>query len=501
MDGASKFVRGDAIAGIIILAVNIFGGIVLGVTRHDMSLAAAANVFTKLSVGDGLVSQIPALVVSLAAGLLVSKGGTRGSADQAFFSQLGRYPRALLLAGILMGAMSLVPGLPFATLAMFSGVLIFASFAIPGQIARATAEAAAAAQRSRDTDAEAAGASVKDQLRAAVIELSIGRQLANAVMPSHEELAQRVTRIRLKFASSYGFVVPEIKLSSPLDLSPRRYQIRIHGAAAASAEIPADERLIIYGDGPKPDFPGTETVEPAYGLPAMWISPSYVEEASRSGFSPIDPASIVLTHLSETVRNNLAQLFSYRDMQALLEGLDPEYRKLLDEICPSVITRSGLQAVLKLLLNERVTIRNLNLILEAVSEIAPHSRRPEQIAEHVRIRLAAQICDELVVNGAIPVIRLGARWDQAFHERLKPDPRGGGTEFDVDPAMVEQFAREAVGVIRKHMTHGDRFALLTTPDARPYVRMIIERSFAMLPVLSNLEIARGIELRVLGSIS
>lgn len=499
MDGASKFVRGDAIAGIIILVVNIFGGIIIGVTRHDMSIAYAANVFTKLSVGDGLVSQIPALLVSLAAGLLVSKGGTRGSANHAFFSQLGRYPRALLLAGVLMGALSLAPGLPFLTLATFAGLLIFASLAIPRQVAQAAA--AAAAQKLSETEVESAGASVKEKLRTASIELGIGRQLATAVMPSHDELSQRVTRMRIKFATSYGFVVPEIKLSSPLDMPPRRYQIRIHGAAAAGAEIPTDERLIIYGDGPKPDFPGTETVEPAFGLPAMWISPSYLDEASRCGYSPIDPASIVLTHLSETVRNNLAQLFSYKDMQALLDGVDPEYRKLLDEICPSMITRSGLQAVFKLLLSERVTIRNLNLILEAVSEIAPHSRRPEQIAEHVRVRLAAQICDELLVDGALPVIRLGARWDQAFHEKLKTDARREVVEFDIDPVMVESFVREAVTAIRARMTQGERFALLTMPDARPYVRMIIERYFPMLPVISNLEVARGIDLRVLASIS
>lgn len=499
MDGASKFVRGDAIAGIVILAVNVIGGILLGVTRHGMTIADAANVYTKLSVGDGLVSQIPALVVSLAAGLLVSKGGTRGSADQAFFAQLGRYPRALLVAGVLLAALAVMPGLPFAPLACFSAALLFASRAIPARLA-ADAEASAA-RASESVDAEAARQSVRKQLNPASIELCIGRQLAATIMPSHDELSQRVMRIRQKFATGYGFVIPEIKLSTPLDLSPRRYQIRIYGALAASSEIPVDDHLIIYGGAGKPDFPGAETIEPAYGLPAMWISSSYVEEAARSGYSPVDPASIVLTHLSETVRGNLGRLLSYRDMQALLDGLDTEYRKLLDEICPSTISRSGLQAVLKLLLNERVTIRNLNLVLEAVAEIAPHTRRPEQIAEHVRIRLAPQICDDLAIDGALHVLRLGARWDLAFREKLKPDARGEALDFDVDPIMVENFAKEALSTIKPRISRGERFALLTVPEARPYVRMIIERSFPSLPVLSNLEIAPGMETRILGSMS
>lgn len=501
MDGASKFVRGDAIAGLIILAVNIVGGIVIGVTRHGMSVADATSIFTKLSVGDGLVSQIPALIVSLAAGLLVSKGGTRGSTDQAVFGQLGRRPRALFFSALLMGVFALAPGMPFAPFALIAGLLAFVGYAVPRHLARAAAAEQAMQTADRNAAADAERNSVREHLRPVEIELSVGQQLAARIMPSHVELAHRVTKIRRKFATVYGFVIPDIKLGSSLALDPRTYQIRLHGAVAASANIPVGDFLIVHGDSPKPDFPGIEAEEPAFGMPALWISPSYVDEAVRLGHSPVDTTSVVLTHLSETIRSNLSQLLSYKDMRGLLDRLEPEYRKLLDDICPSLITLSGLQSVLKLLLAERVSIRNLNLILEAVAEIAPHARRAEQIVEHVRVRLAPQICDEIASDGVLSVLKLGERWDGAFHERLRRDAKGEAVDFDIDPAMVEAFVRESAAIVRQHLESGDRFALLAAPDARPYVRMILERSFPSLAVLSSLEVARGARLNVIGSLS
>ena len=501
MDGASKFVRGDAIAGLIILAVNIFGGIAIGVFRHNMSPADAADIFTKLSVGDGLVSQIPALIVSLAAGLLVSKGGTRGSADEAVLGQLGRHPRALFLAGALTGVLALIPGLPFLPFAALGALMAFVGYAVPRQLAAREARNEAQRIAEERAAAEAERDSVKEHLRPIEIELCVGKQLGARIMPTYDELSQRVAKLRRKFAARYGFVVPDIKLANIMSLPPRAYQIRIHGAVVASGETPVGDYLVIYGDGEKPDLPGEDVHEPAFGMKAMWISPAFVAEAKRAGYTPVDDVSVMLTHLSEAIRNNLAQLLSYKDMRALLDRLEPEYRKLLDEICPTHITLSGIQGVLKLLLAERVSIRNLNLILEAIAEIAPHARRAEQIVEHVRIRIAPQICDELMSDGALPVLRLGNRWDLAFHKHLKRDAKGEAVEFDIDPTMVEDFVREAAAAIRGRVEQGEHFALVATPDARPYVRMIIERIFPTLPVLSHLEIARGVEIRALGAIS
>jgi flagellar biosynthesis protein FlhA len=501
MDGASKFVRGDAIAGLVILAVNIFGGIVIGATRHNMPLSEAADVFTKLSVGDGLVSQIPALIVSLSAALLVSKGGTRGAAEVAVLNQLVKYPRALFVAALLMFVLALVPGLPFFPFALLGGLLAFAGYTVPKKLALEEARQKAKVSEAELRNQEEAKTSVKESLKSAEIELCLGKQLSAKLLVSHNELSHRVTKIRRKFAKQYGFVVPDIKLSDSLLIPPKSYQIKLHGTVVSSSELRIGDNLVVIGDGHRPDFPCEEIREPAFGMKAVWISEALNGELKRDGFNPVDNISVLLTHLSEVIRNNLSQLLSYKDMRALLDRLGPEYKRLIDDICPSQISYSGLQAVLKLLLSERVSIRNLNLILEAVAEIAPHVRRAEQVTEHVRMRMAQQICGDLLEDGVLKVLRLGNRWDLAFHQSLKRDSKGEVMEFDLDPAMVEQFSREASAVIRERMDHGQHFVLVATPEARPYVRMVVERLFATLPVLSHLEIARGVEVKSLGSIA
>jgi flagellar biosynthesis protein FlhA len=501
MDGASKFVRGDAIAGLIILAVNIFGGIIIGVTRHGLSLSAASDIFTKLSVGDGLVSQIPALIISLAAGMLVAKGGTRGSTDKAVLGQLSGYPVALFMAALMMFVLGVIPGLPFLPFAILGGLMAFVGVAIPNRQAKDRAIVAAAdAAREEKARAEQK-TSIKEQLKSAEIELCLSKELTATLLGQYEEIASRVAKMRRKFARQYGFVVPEIKLTDDIRAPAKTYQIRIHGTVVATQELKTHEFLVIVGDGRRPNVPGDDVREPAFGMKAMSISQAYLKDVKREGFKPIDAVSVLLTHLSEVIHNNLAQLLSYKDMRALLDRLEPEYKRLVDEMCPSQISYSGMQAVLKLLLAERVSIRNLSLILEAIAEVAPHVRRPEQIVEHVRIRLAQQICGEIQEQGVLRVLRLGNRWDLVFHQSLKRDAKGDVVEFDIDPRLMEQFATEASAAIRGRMEDKHVFALVTTAETRTYVRMIVERMFPTLPVLSQLEIARGFEVKSLGSIS
>ncbi len=501
MDGASKFVRGDAIAGLIITAVNIFGGILIGATRYDMSVGEAADVFTKLSVGDGLVTQIPALIVSLAAGLLVSKGGTRGSADKAVLGQLGTYPRALFVAAALMVILALVPGLPVLPFAALAALMAFTGYTIPRKLAEKKAREEAKATAETNRKQIETKDSVKESLKTAEIELCLGKQLGAQMLSSHGELAHRVNKMRRKFAERYGFVVPDIRLTDSLTMAPKTYEIKIHGTVVAAHELRVGELLVITGKDKIIDLPGEETREPAFGMPGMWLAKTYEDEIRRSGLTPVDNKTVILTHLSEVIRNNLPQLLSYKDMRALLNRLDPEYKRLIDDICPAHISYSGLQAVLKLLLAERVSIRNLHLILEAVAEIAPHVRRSEQVVEHVRMRMAQQICGDLSEGGKLKVLRLGNRWDLAFHESLKRDAKGEVVEFDIEPQLVEKFGSELSAIVRDRMAAGENFVLVTAPEARSYVRMIVERLFPTLPVLSHLEIARGVEIQTVGSVS
>jgi flagellar biosynthesis protein FlhA len=501
MDGASKFVRGEAIAGLIILAINIFGGIVIGYVRHGMSISEAADVFIKLSVGDGLVSQIPALIVSLAAGLLVSKGGTRGSVDKAIFGQLGAHPRALYVAAALLTFLAMTPGLPAVPFLTLGALLALSGQAMSRQ--RLNAEQGAQqllfdARKEKDKVEEN---SVKSSLKTAEIELLFGKQLATSLLPEQQELAYRMSKMRKKFASQYGFVVPEVRVNEDLSVPGKSYQIRIHGTGVAAFELRLGEILALVGEGEMPGIPGEEIKEPAFGMRALSAPASFEEDFKRLNLPTVDNMGVVLTHLSEVIRNNLPQLLSYKDTKALVDRLDPEYRKLTDEICTAHISYPGLQSVLKLLLAERVSIRNLHLIIEAIAEVAPHMRRSEKIVEHVRMRIAQQLCGDIAENGALNVLRLGHRWELALHEGLKRDAKGEIAEFDLNPQLLETFGNEVSAAVRAQLDKGHTFAVITSADARPYARMIIERLHPSLPVLSHAEVAKGMELRIIGSVS
>jgi flagellar biosynthesis protein FlhA len=502
MDGASKFVRGDAIAGIIITAVNIFGGIIIGVTQHDLALDRAVDTFVKLSVGDGLVTQMPALIVALAAGLLVSKGGTQGSTEGVIISQFGNYPRALLLSGGVMAVLATAPGLPLLPFAAIGGLLMFVSIGLTRQRAAAdlAVRTAKTASQSMSTEEQSRQA-IREQLKTTEIEICFGKQISTVLMRHSSDLPQRVAKMRRKFAKQYGFVVPEIKLAEDMSVAPKSYQIKVHGTVVASAELRLGDVLVVVGDGPKPDTPGDETREPAFGMKALWVPDIFTSALKREGFVPVENTSVLLTHVAEVIRNSLAQLLSYRDLRALLDRLDPEYRKLLDEICPSQISYSGLQGVLKMLLAERISIRNLHLILEAVAEIAPFSRKAEQIAEHVRVRLSTQICGDLSEGNYLKIVRLGNRWELAFHQALKRDQKGDVVEFDIDPRLIEQFGADLSRVVQPLMDAGHQFVLVTAAETRPYVHTVTERLYGTLPVLSHLEISRGVQIQSLGSVS
>ncbi len=307
--------------------------------------------------------------------------------------------------------------------------------------------------------------------------------------------------MRRNFARDYGFVFPDIKLADDFDVDQKSYQIRIQGALVASGELRLRHHLIIIGDGRAPDLLGEETLDPAFGVRAMWIPDVMLEEARRQGFAPIDPVSALLTHLSETLRNSLAQLLTYRDVRVLIERLEPEYRRLLDDIVPNLISHSTLQGVLKLLLSERVSIRNLELVLEGIAEIAPFARRAEAIAEHVRVRLGSQICSDHAIKGTLCVLRLGTRWDLFFHEHIKRDAKGELIGFDADPGQMERFSLDAGAAIRERMDKGESFVILTGPEARPYVRLMLARAFPSQAILSHMEIAGGVHIKSLGAIS
>ncbi len=500
MDGASKFVRGDAIAGLIITAINIVGGILIGSIRHGLSIEQSMDVYLRLSIGDGLVTQIPALIISLAAGLIVSKGGTRESADKVVFGQIGAQPRAVLIAGVVVAGLAMAPGLPAAPFLMLAAAMVALGLIIPKR--QQAAHTAAAEKTARDIATTASDTVVaKELLRSVELELVFGRQLSGLFIQNSNEIAVRVARIRRKFASQYGFVIPEVKVSDDVSIPPKSYQIKIYGTIVAVGELRPGEVLVVFGRGRRPQFPGDEVAEPAFGMAAMWIPEMFAVGLRQEGFSPVDNPSVLLTHLAEVARGNLAQLFSYRDLRSLIDRLDPDYRRLVDEICPSQISNSSLQAVCKLLLAERVSIRNFHLIIEAIAEIAPLTRRIEAIAEHVRSRIAQQICGDLADGMQLKVVRLSNRWEIAFNQALRRDQKGEVIEFDLDPRMVEAFSTECTAVVQTQIDKGHRFTVVTAAEVRPYVRLVVERLFPTISVISHSEIGRTTGVITLGTIA
>ena len=501
MDGASKFVRGDAIAGLIITAINVIGGIIIGVFRYDMEFAQAADVFTKLSVGDGLVSQIPALIVSLAAGLLVSKGGTRGSADRAVLGQLTNYPKALYMASGLLFVFAVVPNLPFLPFAFLSALCAASGYLITKTRLEEAEQAELASQAETESIAAEQNDSVQNSLEVPSIELVIGKQLRGRLLLEDSELGFRISRMRKKFATAYGFVIPEVKLSEDLTIGAREFQIKIFGTTVTSHEVSLTDVIVIAdGDNPPP-FPYDDIVEPAFNTKAWQIPDMYAAELKSLGYQTIDAMSQILTCLSEVVRNNLSQLFSYKDMRRLIESLDKEYMKLVEEICPTHLSFSGLQAVFKLLLAERVSVRNVPQLLEAIAEVAPYSKRGEQIVAHVRTRISQQICGDLTQAGQLKLLRLGDHWEKVFSESIKRDQRGEIIDFQMASDQLEKFGSLAKEKIQHFLDERQVFVVATSPENRSYVRMIIERLFPTLPVISNLEIARGMDVKVIGSVS
>ena len=420
MDGAAKFVRGDAIAGLLITFINVIGGIIVGVAQMDMSFADASASYTLLTVGDGLVSQIPALIVSTAAGLLVSKAGLTGSADVVLFGQLSGYPKALGISSFLLVAMSILPGmpaLPFLVLAGGTGFLAWrAGRNAEQKRADAEAEAEQAEIDAQPTDEPIQTALAMDDLR---LELGYGLlPLINNDQEAHP-LTEQIKALRRQIASEMGFVMPSIRILDNIQLAANDYVIRVKEVESGRGTLKLGHLLVMDPRGMAIELPGEETVEPTFGMPANWVDESLREEASFRGYTVVDPATVITTHLTETVQQNMSELLSYAETRKLLDDLSADQQKLIDDLVPAQISLSGIQRLLQTLLAERISIRDLPTILEGISEATSFTQNITAITEHVRTRLARQICHaNLSPAGYVPLLSLSPEWEQSFAEAM-----------------------------------------------------------------------------------
>ncbi len=497
MDGASKFVKGDAIAGLIITAINIVGGIIIGVVQHKIPIGEAASSYTIMTIGDGLVSQIPALIISIAAGMVVSKAGVEGSADKALTTQLAMNPAALGMVSASAGVMALIPGMPiipFAAVAVGSGMLAYKRIQDAKAPAVIDPDLEAAAPAEAEEEPISASLAIDD------VKIELGYGLLTLINDlDGRKLTDQIRALRKTLASEYGFVMPPVRILDNMRLANQGYAIRIKEMEAGAGEVRLGMLMCMDPRGGQVELPGEHVREPAFGLPATWIADDLREEATFRGYTVVDPATVLTTHLTEILKENMADLLSYAEVQKLLKELPESQKKLVDDLIPGTATAATVQRVLQSLLRERVSIRDLPQILEGVGEAAPHTASVTLLVEQVRARLSRQLCwANRGDDGALPIITLSADWEQAFAESLIGP--GDDKQLALPPSRLQDFIRGVRDAFERAALAGEAPVLLTSPGVRPYVRSIIERFRGQTVVMSQNEIHPRARLRTVGMV-
>ena len=496
MDGASKFVRGDAIAGLIIVAINIIGGILIGTLQHGMPLGDAASTYTLMTIGDGLVTQIPALIISIAAGFLVSNAGVDGSTDQALVTQLAMNPISLGMVSAASGVIALIPGMPvipFAVLSIAAATLAWRRSSSAGLTDVLGIEDSSAPQQ--DVEEPISQTLAIDEIK---IELGYGLlPLINDL--EGRRLTDQIKALRKTLASEYGFVMPPVRILDNMRLASQGYLIRIKELEAGAGEVRLGSLMAMDPRGGQVELPGEHMREPAFGLPATWIEEGLREEATFRGYTVVDPSTVLTTHLTEILKDNMPDLLSYAEVQKLLLDLPAEQKKLVDDIIPSVVSVTTIQRVLQALLRERVSIRDLPSILEGLSEAAPHSASLTNLVEQVRTRLSRQLCfAHRGEDGALPIVTLSPEWETAFAESLVAT--GEDRQLTMAPSRLQEFIRAVGEAFERAAQNGESPVLLTSPGIRPYVRSLVERFRGQTPVMSQNEVHPRARLKTVGVI-
>jgi flagellar biosynthesis protein FlhA len=498
MDGAAKFVRGDAIAGLLIVFINVIGGIIIGTVQHDLSLAQAAQNYTLLTIGDGLVSQIPALIVSVGAGLLVSKAGVEGAADRALVVQFSRYPRAMMMSGGLMISIGIVPGIPTLPFLFLGGVTCGLSYLMIKENKR-IADVAAEETKALGHKGAPAEEPISKALAMDIIRLELGYGLLPLVQGEGNKLTDQIKGLRRQLAEDMGYILPAVRIQDNLQLPSNTYVVRIKEIEAGRGEVRPNMLMCMDPTGAPITLPGENTVEPTFGLPAMWIDEQYREEAHFRGYTVVDAPTVVTTHVTEIVKDNMSDLLSFTETQKLLDELPSDYQKLVADVIPAKLSVTGLQRILQNLVSERISIRDMPTILEGISEASLYTKNIMLITEHVRSRLARQICDRNVnVHGYVPLVTLSPEWEQAFADSLLGDMEE--KQLAMPPSQLQDFITKVQEKFDALLQQGENPVLLTSPGIRPYVRSVVERFRPSTFVMSQNEIHPKAKIKTVAQI-
>ena len=498
MDGAIRFVRGDAIAGLIITGINILGGFAIGILQQGMSLSDALTVYTLLTIGDGLVSQIPALVISTAAGLIVTRAASESDMGTDVAKQLLLHPRAFAVASGALGFFALVPGLPhlaFVVLSAITGTISYLTFQATTEMeAQGKAEAEKAAQVPVQEKVEAL-------LPLDTMELEIGYELIPLVDAAQNgELLDRIKSIRRQFALEYGFIVPPLHIRDNLQLKPNEYSVLIKGVKVASGEIYMNHYLAMDpGTGVEP-IPGIRTVEPTFGLPALWISEANRDRAKSAGYTVVDVATVLTTHVKEVIRGHAQELLGRQEVSGLLDNYKATAPKVVEELVPNVLTLGQVQKVLQGLLRENVSIRDLGTILETLADWGHVTKDTDVLTEYARQALARPISNQYMnAEGKLPVLTLSRKLEDMIGESIKQTQHGSYL------AMEPSAAQRLIDTLKKEM---EKFSLLNyqpivmvSPAVRMHLRRLTERFVSNLVVLSHNEVIPSAEIETLGVVN
>ena len=484
MDGAAKFVRGDAAAGLVITAINLIGGFIIGMTQQNLSAADSHATYTRLTVGDGLVTQIPALIVSTAAGMLVTYGSSNPAMGPTIGKQLLRSPRTLYIAAGVLVTFALVPGLPTVPFLLLSGLSAGAGYLVQAGILKATEEddriRAAAV-----SPAQAAQAPMKELMAVEPLEVELGYALVPLVDESQGgDLLKRISLTRQKLAVELGIVVPPARVRDNIQLPATEYIIKLRGVRVAGGEVMPRFLLALNTSGNAAPIEGIQTTDPSFGMPAVWITPDLRLEAEATGYTVVEPTTVLSTHLMETIRQHAADLLSRQHTRELLDGVKESHPALVEDVVPGKLSLGTVHRVFQRLLKEGLPIRDLVSILEALSDAAEQTKDPETLTEHVRRALGSvilQIHDQ--GDGSIRGITVGPRLEAALMQLFSPRPlRDGGRTMD--PDELTDALRRLNDLAATHRRDGQMPTLIAPPSLRVGIRRLIEPVLPKLPVLS-----------------
>jgi flagellar biosynthesis protein FlhA len=501
MDGASKFVKGDAIAAIVIVLINLIGGFAVGILQKHMNFSEAINHYSLLTVGDGLVAQIPALLISLSSGLIVTRAATESDLGTDLIAQFTRHKRTLQIAGGVLGALVLVPGVPKPPFLLVAGGMWFMASRLPSEAevqAREMAQHEAETQEAMAAPMQETPETIAHDMRVEPLELEIAYDLIDLVDPDRGgDLLDRVRALRRKLALELGIVIPLVRTRDNLDLPAHTYSIRVHGVELGRGEAPPGHVLVL-GDGAA-NLPGMPTREPVFGLPATWVPIEFRHQAEVSGGTVVDRASVITTHLAELARRNAGRLLSRQDVKMLIDIVKESDPVVIDEINASNTSAGEIQRVLQSLLDEGVAIRDLVRIFEVISERARVTKDIEHIVESVRTSLGPAISASYAHDGRLPVLTLEPIIEHSLAEALRPSDNG--SFLALDPNIAEQLAMAIAREAEAAEMRGTEPVLVCAAQLRPALRRLLRAAAPRLPVLGYTELGSQLELETIGVVN